>query len=86
MIIIVPDVIEGLNEIEANLNKLSIKKLLKSGNEHYLELALPKFLIKSSVTLNEPLRNVNYFKCILVYLHIMYLIFLRNISDFLFLF
>ncbi|XP_051172448.1 serine protease inhibitor 3/4-like [Leptopilina boulardi] len=58
MLIVVPDKINGLNDLENNLQKLSLKQLKKYGNETYISLTLPKFKVETTTSMKKVLREM----------------------------
>ncbi|XP_066600167.1 serpin B6-like isoform X3 [Prorops nasuta] len=58
MVIILPDEIEGLTEVENKLKGVSLDSLLSKGYEQEVELYLPKFTIESTLELEEPLKKL----------------------------
>ena len=60
MIIILPDEIDGLIEVEKNLENISIDKLKEMLRSVPLRLFLPKFKIESTIELNGPLSRVSF--------------------------
>lgn len=58
MIIILPDEISGLNDIEAGLHKLKFERLL-SGEQFEIDLFLPKFKIESKIDLKKSLNALD---------------------------
>ena len=60
MIIILPDEIDGLIEVEKNLENISIDKLKEIARSVPLSLFLPKFKIESTIELNGPLSRVSF--------------------------
>ncbi|XP_074104401.1 antichymotrypsin-2-like isoform X1 [Cotesia typhae] len=57
IIIILPDEISGLGDIEAGLHKLKFERLL-SGEQFEIDLFLPKFKIESKIDLKKPLNTL----------------------------
>ncbi|XP_029041124.1 antichymotrypsin-2-like isoform X1 [Osmia bicornis bicornis] len=58
MIIILPNEINGLAEVEKKLQSTNIMDVLNQGHEREVELYLPKFKIESKIELNEPLNKL----------------------------
>ena len=60
MVIILPDEIEGIKEVENNLEKFNLDYEQSFGNRSKREvrLFLPKFKIETSIDLNETLQQV----------------------------
>ncbi|XP_058791549.1 serine protease inhibitor 3/4-like isoform X4 [Phymastichus coffea] len=58
MVIIVPDEINGLNNILNNLESFNYTRLASSGSKRDVHLHLPKFKIESSIDLREPLSQM----------------------------
>ncbi|XP_047344055.1 antichymotrypsin-2-like isoform X7 [Vespa velutina] len=58
MIIIVPNDIDGLAELEEKLPQYDIGELLKKAYKTEVQLHLPKFKIESSLNLNQNLKNL----------------------------
>lgn len=59
MMIILPNEINGLAEVEKKLQGTSIMDILNQGHEREVELYLPKFKIESKIELNDPLSKVS---------------------------
>ena len=69
MVIIFPNEVDGLRNIEENLNKINFdyRNYLGEKNQREIKLFLPKFKINTSVDLIEQLKNVRlYFKMLIV--------------------
>ena len=60
MIIVLPDEIDGLIEVEKNLENISIDKLKEIARSDPLSLFLPKFKIESTIELNDVLSRVSF--------------------------
>nr|XP_034181364.1 serine protease inhibitor 3/4-like isoform X1 [Osmia lignaria] len=58
MIIILPNEINGLAEVEKKLQNTNIMDILHQGHQREVELYLPKFKIESKIELNEPLNKL----------------------------
>ena len=60
MVIILPDEIEGIKEVENNLEKFNLDYEQSFGNisKREVRLFLPKFKIETSIDLNETLQQV----------------------------
>ncbi|XP_066600208.1 antichymotrypsin-2-like isoform X2 [Prorops nasuta] len=58
MMIIRPDEIEGLAEVESKLNDVTLSTLLTNGYPQDVELYLPKFKIESTLNLVDPLKQL----------------------------
>lgn len=58
MFVVVPDAVDGLAELEKNIEKVTMEKLL-SGRKQDVNLYLPKFKIESDIPLNSALANVS---------------------------
>ena len=60
MIIVLPNTIDGLIEVEENLENISIKELRKVSSLVPLRLFLPRFKIESTIELNDVLSKVSF--------------------------
>ena len=60
MIIVLPDEIDGLIEVEKNLENISIEELRKMSSLVSLLLFLPRFKIESTIELNDVLSRVSF--------------------------
>ncbi|XP_034181375.2 serine protease inhibitor 3/4 isoform X9 [Osmia lignaria lignaria] len=58
MIIILPNEINGLAEVEKKLQNTNIMDILYQGHQREVELYLPKFKIESKIELNAPLNKL----------------------------
>jgi uncharacterized membrane protein len=58
MIVIIPNEIDGLQNIIENLNSFNRTRLLNSGSLQDMHVYLPKFTIQSAVDLKMPLEQV----------------------------
>jgi len=64
MVVVVPDAIEGLPEIEARFADLDLNQILKEGRKREIILTMPKFKLEQTIELNDILQKVswiNYF-------------------------
>ena len=59
MIIVLPDKIDGLAEVEKKLENLSLSYLRQCGSCAEVELSLPKFKIESTLHLKDILSEVS---------------------------
>ncbi|XP_053983003.1 ovalbumin-related protein X [Hylaeus volcanicus] len=58
MVIILPNEISGLAEVEKELQNTSVISILNQGSKQKVQLYLPKFKIESSIKLNNVLKNM----------------------------
>ncbi|XP_043593783.1 antichymotrypsin-2-like isoform X3 [Bombus pyrosoma] len=58
MIIILPNEIDGLSDVEKKLQNTSLTNILSHGNEEKMELWLPKFKVESMLELNDVLKEM----------------------------
>ena len=64
MIIILPNEIDGLSDVEKKLQNTSLSNIISQGYEQEIELWLPKFKVESKLQLNDVLKEVYiYIKC-----------------------
>lgn len=59
MVIIVPNKVDGLNNLIQDLNYFSGKSFAKYGQISEVELYLPKFKIESTIPLKDVLKDVS---------------------------
>ncbi|XP_043281351.1 ovalbumin-related protein X-like isoform X2 [Venturia canescens] len=57
MFVVLPDAVDGLAELEKNIEKVTVEKLL-SGSRRDVNLYLPKFKIESEIPLNSVLQKM----------------------------
>lgn len=62
MIIILPNEIEGLLDVQKKLQNVSLTNILDQGIEEEIRLHLPKFKVESKMILNKNLVEVWYIK------------------------
>lgn len=60
MIIILPNEIDGLFEVEKKLQNIKLSDILNQGYEQEIQLYLPKFKVESEIHLNNVLQKVWY--------------------------
>lgn len=58
MIIILPNEIDGLTEVEKKLPNIKLSDILNQGYEQEIQLYLPKFKVESEIHLNSVLQKV----------------------------
>lgn len=58
MIIILPNEIDGLSEVEKKLQNIRLSDILNQGYEQEIQLYLPKFKVESEIHLNNVLKKV----------------------------
>ncbi|XP_012147561.2 uncharacterized protein LOC100874828 [Megachile rotundata] len=58
MVIMLPNELSGLTELEEEIKKLDIADILKEGSDSHVQLYLPKFELRSKVSLEDSLRNL----------------------------
>ena len=64
MIIILPNEIDGLSDVEKKLQNTSLTNILSEGYEMKAGLWLPKFKVETMLELNDALKEVyNHIKC-----------------------
>lgn len=59
MIIILPNEVNGLKQVQNNLHRLDLEKTLRYRQPVEVELYLPKFRIESTMDLQEALEKVS---------------------------
>ena len=62
MVIILPNEIEGLLDVQKKLQNVSLTNILNQGIEEEVQLHLPKFKVESKMILNDNLIKVWYIK------------------------
>lgn len=60
MIVIIPEAIDGLSALIKGLANYSIEDIKKQGYFNRVDFYLPKFKIESSLSLREPLEQVDF--------------------------
>ena len=66
MVIILPNEIDGLSDVQKKLQNTSLTNILSQGHEEKMILWLPKFKMESMLELNDVLKEVYiyiYIKC-----------------------
>ncbi|XP_068989080.1 serine protease inhibitor 3/4-like isoform X1 [Bombus flavifrons] len=58
MVIILPNEIDGLSDVEKKLQNTSLKNIISQGYEERMELWLPKFKMESTLELNDVLKEM----------------------------
>lgn len=58
MVIILPDEVNGLAEVEKKIKSINLNDILSHGYEQEVKLFLPKFKIESKINLNTPLKKI----------------------------
>ncbi|XP_068989079.1 serine protease inhibitor 3/4-like isoform X2 [Bombus flavifrons] len=58
MVIILPNEIDGLSDVEKKLQNTSLKNIISQGHEEEMELWLPKFKMESNLQLNDVLKKM----------------------------
>lgn len=61
MLIVLPDEINGLQEVEQKMSEMSLDDIRRRGSQVEVELYLPKFKIESTIDLKDTLTEVNVF-------------------------
>lgn len=59
MVVILPNEINGLENVRQNLEKINLSEMLNSGFKREVELYMPKFEIESEIDLKPVLINVS---------------------------
>lgn len=59
MIVILPNKINGLAELEEKLLKVDLTKITQDMSRPEVRVSLPKFKIESTIELNDPLSKVS---------------------------
>ena len=67
MIIILPNEIDGLSDVEKKLQNTSLTNILSQGDKEEVELWLPKFKVESMLELNDVLQEVCIYKVYFIY-------------------
>ena len=62
MVIILPNEIDGLSDVQKKLQKTSLTNILSQGHEEEVNLWLPKFKMESMLKLNDVLKEVCIYK------------------------
>ncbi|XP_076277037.1 antitrypsin isoform X2 [Lasioglossum baleicum] len=58
MVIILPNEVNGLAEVEKKIKSINLNDILRQGHEQEVELFLPKFKIENKLELNSPLQKI----------------------------
>lgn len=58
MIVILPDEIDGLDEVVRQLETINIRDIRRKGFMQYVELNLPRFKIDTTISLKSVLQKV----------------------------
>ncbi|XP_050536612.1 leukocyte elastase inhibitor-like [Daktulosphaira vitifoliae] len=58
MIVLLPDAVDGLSELESNLAKINIIEMSRKMTTHLVTVCLPKFKIEEAFSLLSPLKNM----------------------------
>lgn len=61
MIILLPDAKDGLKNLENNISKIKLHKLVEQMSKYDVNVKLPRFKIEQSLQLEEVLSNVSMF-------------------------
>lgn len=62
MLIVLPDEINGLQEVEQKMSEMNLDDIRRQGQQVEVELYLPKFKIESTIDLQDTLTEVNFFQ------------------------